>query len=126
MKLISLLDHCGQLFNIISKNNMPSDRLISNYLRSKKYIGSKERKFISELIFLTMRNLSLLENIYNILEAEQFKNTLEIKNCFKYSKNSFSILVLIQIIIAEDFPTIFYNLNINNILGKNQVPRLYD
>ncbi len=118
MKLISLLDHCGQLFNIISKNNMPSDRLISNYLRSKKYIGSKERKFISELIFLTMRNLSLLENIYNILEAEQFKNTLEIKNCFKHSKNSFSILVLIQIIIAEDYPDIFYNLNINNILEK--------
>ncbi|ROL61571.1 hypothetical protein D9V86_05115, partial [Bacteroidetes/Chlorobi group bacterium ChocPot_Mid] len=40
---------------------MPSDTVASNYFRSKKYIGSKERRFISETVFLTLRNKFLCE-----------------------------------------------------------------
>ena len=56
MKLTTLFSHSAQLNGFINKSGMPSDTIASNYFRSKKYIGSKERRFISETVFLTLRN----------------------------------------------------------------------
>lgn len=73
MRIISLIDHSAQLISLILKNAKPSDKVASEYLRSKKYIGSKERKFISETTFFALRNLRyfsfLCDKLYNkILE----------------------------------------------------------
>ncbi|MFH1050982.1 MAG: methyltransferase domain-containing protein [bacterium] len=65
MKLTTLLSHTAQLIGFIHKSGMPSDTVASNYFRSKKYIGSKERRFISELVFLALRNKYLCDYCFD-------------------------------------------------------------
>lgn len=62
MYLPSLLGHTAELFRIIKKSPQPADALASTYFRSKKYIGSKERRFISELVFAALRAFSAAEH----------------------------------------------------------------
>lgn len=57
----SLLSHAAELFRIIVKSPHPPDATASEYLRSKKYIGSKERKFISAATFAALRLKLLAE-----------------------------------------------------------------
>ncbi len=118
MKLITLLEHCGQLLNIIYKNHMPSDRLASKYFRSKKYIGSKERKFIADTIFNTLRNIYCLKKINNTLENKELKYVSKINNCFQNNKNNFISIALVQILIAENFPNKSLYFDVNALLKK--------
>jgi 16S rRNA (cytosine967-C5)-methyltransferase len=61
MLLNSLISHSAELFRIIWKSHQPSDTIASNYFRSKKYIGSNDRKFISEATFAALRIKLLAE-----------------------------------------------------------------
>ncbi len=61
MKEESLLGHASELVRIIRKSPQPGDAIASEYFRSKKYIGAKDRRFISEWVFTTLRQLSLAE-----------------------------------------------------------------
>ena len=61
MKTESLVGHASELLRIILKSREPSDKLASEYLRARKYIGAKDRRFISELVFRVQRQLSLVE-----------------------------------------------------------------
>lgn len=63
MQLESLLGHSAELIRIIRKSPQPSDVIASEYFRSKKYIGASDRRFISGLVFHTLRTLSLSEAI---------------------------------------------------------------
>ena len=63
MQLESLLGHSAELVRIIRKSPQPSDVIASEYFRSKKYIGASDRRFISGLVFHTLRTLSLSEAI---------------------------------------------------------------
>jgi 16S rRNA (cytosine967-C5)-methyltransferase len=63
MQLESLLGHSAELVRIIRKSPQPSDVIASEYFRSKKYIGASDRRFISGLVFHTLRTLSLCEAI---------------------------------------------------------------
>lgn len=62
MYLPSLFGHTAELFRIIKKSPQAADTLASDYFRAKKYIGSKERRFISELVFAALRSLSAVEH----------------------------------------------------------------
>lgn len=61
MKISTLLKHSSELLQIILKSQQPADLIASKYFRAKKYIGSKERKFISELVFSSIRIKILIE-----------------------------------------------------------------
>ena len=61
MQFPSLIGHAAQLYKIIKKSNQSAESLASDYFRSKKYIGSKERKFLSELVFASLRTASLID-----------------------------------------------------------------
>lgn len=79
MQLPSLLGHAAELFRIIRKSPQPADALASDYFRSKKYIGSKERRFLSEAVFAALRTMSAaghcaaagLRAVYEQAEAGQ-------------------------------------------------------
>lgn len=45
----------------IFKDKQPADGIINDYLRARKYIGSKDRRFITELVWKIIRNRSKLE-----------------------------------------------------------------
>ncbi len=59
----SLISHSAELFRIMVKSPHSSDAVASDYLRSKRYIGSKERKFISGAAFAALRSKSQAEYI---------------------------------------------------------------
>ena len=61
MRLASLLGHGARLLRTVVKSMRPSDALASNYFRSKKYLGARERRFISAAVFAAFRTLSLVE-----------------------------------------------------------------
>ncbi|MFP4527754.1 MAG: RsmB/NOP family class I SAM-dependent RNA methyltransferase [Candidatus Kapaibacterium sp.] len=47
------------MIKIIYKSPQPPDSVASAYFRKQKYIGSKERRFLSECVFDSLRNLTL-------------------------------------------------------------------
>lgn len=61
MQYPSLIGHSAELCRIIKKSSQPADALASDYMRSRKYIGSRDRKFISEITFFALRALSACE-----------------------------------------------------------------
>ncbi|MCO6465125.1 MAG: RsmB/NOP family class I SAM-dependent RNA methyltransferase [Bradyrhizobiaceae bacterium] len=61
MQLTSLLGHASELVRIIRKSAQPADALTREYLRSRKYIGASDRRFISGHTFHTLRILALAE-----------------------------------------------------------------
>ncbi len=77
MKASSLLGHCAQLLKIVWKSPQPADAVTSEFLRSKKYIGSKERKAISEIVFTTLRIHGFVEHCNSVAHSESLlPNTL--------------------------------------------------
>ncbi|MCX6153277.1 MAG: hypothetical protein NT007_03860 [Candidatus Kapabacteria bacterium] len=58
MQAETLIRHSAELLRIILKSKtLAADNLASEYFRAKKYIGASDRRFISELLFHTLRNL---------------------------------------------------------------------
>jgi len=85
MNLIGLIDITAQTLSIVKKNSKPSDLLALDFLKSKRTLGSNDRRFISELLFFTLRNLNLIEHISN--QAITYANK-ELNVYFEFSKNS--------------------------------------
>lgn len=50
-----------ELLTEIFKNKYPADNLINNYMRQRKYIGSKDRRFIVDTVWQVIRNRMKLE-----------------------------------------------------------------
>ncbi|MGQ9818494.1 MAG: RsmB/NOP family class I SAM-dependent RNA methyltransferase [Candidatus Kapaibacteriales bacterium] len=67
MEFETLLKHSAEVINVILKSSASEDEIISKYFRAKKYIGSKERKIISEIVFLYLRFKKLAEYIFSQL-----------------------------------------------------------
>lgn len=49
------------LITEIFKDKTPADNIINNYVRERKYIGSKDRRFITETVWKIIRNRRKLE-----------------------------------------------------------------
>ncbi len=75
MKLNTILLHSARLYGIIINSYQPGDKIASDFFRSKKYIGSKERRFMSEIIFTTQRIKSLAEACFDKAATESGINT---------------------------------------------------
>ncbi|MEK7819452.1 MAG: methyltransferase domain-containing protein [Bacteroidota bacterium] len=74
MKISSLIGHSTELYNVISKSTFPADLIISRYFRERKYLGSTDRRFISETIYGVLRNKKRLEYL---LEQNNYKSENE-------------------------------------------------
>jgi 16S rRNA (cytosine967-C5)-methyltransferase len=61
MQISSLLGHTQELLSIILKSDRPADSLIDTYFRSRKYLGSHDRRFIAETTYGTLRHLRKCE-----------------------------------------------------------------
>ncbi len=78
MKLNSLIGHSSQLLTLFLQSERPSDKIAALYFRGKKYLGSKDRKFISEAVFASLRNLSLLQHCTKHINVMLKSHTAEI------------------------------------------------
>ncbi|MGH2566779.1 MAG: 16S rRNA (cytosine(967)-C(5))-methyltransferase RsmB [Bacteroidota bacterium] len=57
MQLPSLLGHVQELLSTILTSDKPADSLIDSFFRSRKYLGSHDRRFIAETTYGTLRHL---------------------------------------------------------------------
>lgn len=76
----SLIGHAAELVRIIRKSPQPGDRIASEFFRSKKYIGARDRRYIGELIFRVQRKLAWAEayaKTHNIEDVTQAAVKLE-------------------------------------------------
>jgi len=59
----SLVGHILQLFEHIDGENKSADHLTMEFFRAKKYLGSHDRRFISEAVFGMIRNRRLIKTL---------------------------------------------------------------
>lgn len=63
---------CVEILSLISTGHLPADVIINNYYRSKKYIGAKDKKFITELVYFALRNYFQISHVVKSTEAIEF------------------------------------------------------
>ncbi len=61
MKLSSLIGHVTELSQEINRSDRPADRIIDYFFRERKYLGSKDRRFISETIYGMLRHRTRID-----------------------------------------------------------------
>jgi len=57
MQFSSLLGHTREILSRIQQSDKPADSLIDSFFRTRKYLGSHDRKFIAETTYGTLRHL---------------------------------------------------------------------
>ena len=63
MKLSSLLGHASELLQLVRSSEKPADSVIDVFFRSRKYLGSHDRRFIAETTYGTLRHLRKSESV---------------------------------------------------------------
>ncbi len=71
MKLSSLIGHVTELYSEVLISPKPADRLIDMFFRERKYLGSKDRRFISETLYGILRNKRKIELSFNDIEEKR-------------------------------------------------------
>lgn len=76
MTLKSLLSHSIEAYTAVRTATRPADAVLSDYLRARKYLGSHDRKFISESVYGTLRyDLAIEPFVANIFPESSNKIT---------------------------------------------------
>ena len=63
MKFSSLIGHAGELLQLVRSTEKPADSIIDTFFRSRKYLGSHDRRFIAESTYGTLRHLRKCESL---------------------------------------------------------------
>ncbi len=63
MNLSSLAGHTVELLDSVVKSTLPSDRVIQDFFRGRRYLGSHDRRWISDKIYDIIRNFLLLRTL---------------------------------------------------------------
>ncbi|MDP1677988.1 MAG: class I SAM-dependent methyltransferase [Bacteroidota bacterium] len=71
MKLSSLIGHVNELYTDVIASPKPADRLIDVFFRERKYLGSKDRRFISETLYGILRNKRKIESSIHHIENKR-------------------------------------------------------
>jgi 16S rRNA (cytosine967-C5)-methyltransferase len=69
MQLSSLLGHTREILSRIQQSDRPADSLIDAFFRTKKYLGSHDRKFIAETTYGTLRHLRKCQTLVKLAAA---------------------------------------------------------
>ncbi|MBX2992576.1 MAG: methyltransferase domain-containing protein [Bacteroidetes bacterium] len=60
MKKSSLIGHVCELLDLIRPLKHPADSMVKDFFRTRHYLGSKDRRFISETLYDILRNYRLV------------------------------------------------------------------
>lgn len=79
MKTSSLIGHAAEAYKIALKSRSASDFIVSQFFRKKKYLGSKDRKFVSEAVFAALRNsFTASEVVFRAVFSESERESFRI------------------------------------------------
>ncbi len=59
----SLAGHTIELLDRVVRSSLPSDRVVSDFYRERRYLGSHDRRWITEKLYGILRNFILLRDI---------------------------------------------------------------
>jgi 16S rRNA (cytosine967-C5)-methyltransferase len=93
MRVTTLIEHSAELIRIVYNSPQPTDKILSEYFRSKKQYGSKERRFVVNTIYFVLRNYLLLNHLIS-------KNP--ISNHTELNVNTRNVIT--ALFLALDFP----------------------
>ncbi len=63
MKKTSLVGHVLEVLDLIHSQSRPADVVLSEFFRSRHYLGSRDRRYISDILYGILRNYLRLETI---------------------------------------------------------------
>ena len=84
-----------EILTEIFQDKIPADKIINDYLRPKKYIGSKDRRFITDMVWHIIRNRQKLEFDTHSTDARKillYANKDKLSEIFDGSKYGISSL----------------------------------
>jgi 16S rRNA (cytosine967-C5)-methyltransferase len=61
MKRSSLFGHVIELHDVVRNSRQPADTIVREFVRSRHYLGSKDRRFITEMVFGLLRHFRLVQ-----------------------------------------------------------------
>lgn len=61
MRLASLIGHVAEVLDFIRASSNPADRIAQEFFRKRKYLGARDRRFITETLYGVIRNYRLLQ-----------------------------------------------------------------
>ena len=84
MKLTSLIGHVAEVFDEVAETGRPADRIIDHFFRGRKYLGSRDRRFIAESMYGMLRHATAIRFILDRASLEDSsKNACAVYLCFK-------------------------------------------
>lgn len=125
MQLHKLIEHIESIYKISLKTTLPPDILLRNLYIKKKYIGSKERKFINELTFSSLR----LKFMNDFVVSEVLKTFIDngyfitSKINFNNDEKKFVNIVALFSTLASEI-SLFDHQNLK--IALNEAVQLYD
>ncbi|MCL4512271.1 MAG: RsmB/NOP family class I SAM-dependent RNA methyltransferase [Bacteroidetes bacterium] len=63
MNTSSLAGHAIELLDKIAKSNLPADKVVFDFYRERRYLGSHDRRWITEKVYSVVRNFILLKEL---------------------------------------------------------------
>ncbi|MDD8018917.1 MAG: hypothetical protein PHP42_11130, partial [Bacteroidota bacterium] len=80
MKKSSLIGHVVELYSEVAGSTKPADHLIDLFFRSRKYLGSSDRRFIAETLYGMLRHKKRIEWIIESAD----KKSISLYTCIVY------------------------------------------
>ncbi len=100
MNISSLVGHIVELAALIDKNSRPTDRVVGEFLRTRKYLGSRDRRFIAQAIYGLVRFRKRMEAL-----IDQFvKESPSASDIFSRSQHSLLHYIAYAIAIEKADP----------------------
>ena len=93
MKLSSLLGHASELLQLVRSSEKPADSVIDVFFRSRKYLGSHDRRFIAETTYGTLRHLRKSES--------ELKRGLGSSAVDMIPEDGFLLLIVAYLLVVE-------------------------
>lgn len=63
MKPLSLIGHVTELYDRVRSGTLPTDVVVNEFVRARRYLGSNDRRFIADAVFGIVRHRKRLEAI---------------------------------------------------------------
>jgi len=85
MKRASLIGHLIELYDEVRTLKQPADVVVAGFFRSRHYLGSKDRRFITETLYGMFRNIFLLEAYVRTVVSSSGRDDTGISSLLLYS-----------------------------------------
>ncbi len=111
MKKSSLVGHTAELYATILNSSRPADHLIDQFFRSRKYLGSNDRRFIGETTYGILRYKKRVDWLLSAVSRDAIKVKTN-----EFARGIFSVIAYLFLekkespnVVLEELRDLFHN-----------------